>query len=71
MSGYRWMSGPLTLRCVACGRRNVGREIPIQRIGHRVRRRGRKRTVEVACTCGWVWFTSHPSMAKAKKDGGR
>ena len=56
MSGHRGMSGPLTLRCSACGRRNCGVVKHIIPTG-----RTRRKTAEVQCACGWTWFTTHPS----------
>lgn len=55
-------TGPLTLMCQRCKRRNVGREKPIVPTGRtRKATKGRKR-YEVRCACGWTFWTVHRTM---------
>lgn len=54
---------PLTLRCRACGRRNVGTDRPIRRRDKfPLRKRKSRFAVEVECVCGWSWISVHRSL---------
>lgn len=62
-------SGPLTLRCAACGARNLGSDKPIKSTKMHRTNAGRSRYPErcnetlVRCSsCGWTFWTNHKSM---------
>jgi hypothetical protein len=66
-------SGPLTLRCNACGRRNVGNKKPIKSTGYHRINKGRSKYAArcsetlVECVCKWTFWTNFPAMQDKDK----